>query len=358
MPESRVARLLELRLLHRYMSETSTTLTVFAGNIEEQKYWWTVAWPRKAFEHDALLYSIYTITALHWSKLEPDNEEATAAHRKYLDLTLSCHRDDVANLNEKNADAVCLTSTMVRFCISSGLSTRDLEPYTPPSAWLKSTQASGQVWASSWQWIENNDTSISSALFKATPALMDPALMFHANNRKGLNYLLRSNLEDDATQLADPEIVSAYQTTVSYIGGIKLAIAEEQPRVHILRRLASFPMWINRKFTSLVEERHPRALVILCHYFALLTSVKDFWWINDTGEREICAVEKILPPQWLPLMAWPRQVLEEPSILGSRSIADLMQTSEDTSLGFESDQSPTRGSADFGVPFGAGFRGE
>jgi hypothetical protein len=219
MPESGVRRLLELRLLHHWMSKTSTVFTVFANNIKEQTYWWTVASTQKAFEHDALLNFIYALTALHWSKFEPENKEVTEAHRKYLDLALSGHRDDVANLSKKNADAVCLTSALVRTCIFSGLSARDLEPYTPPSVWLKTTQVSGQIWVSSWDWIKDDKTSISSALFKATPTLLDPALMFHANNRKGLNHLLRSNLEDDATQLASPEIVSAYETTLSYIGG-------------------------------------------------------------------------------------------------------------------------------------------
>jgi hypothetical protein len=355
MAESSVRRLLELRLLHHWMSQTSTVFTTFASNIEEQKYWWTVASTQKAFEHNALLNFIYAITALHWSKLEPDNKEVAEAHRKYLDLALSGHRDDVASLSKKNADAVCLTSALVRTCTFSGLSARDLEPYTPPSVWLKTTQASGQIWVSSWDWVKDDKTSISGALFKATPTLLDPALMFHTSNRKGLSHLLRSNLEDDATQLANPEIVSAYETTLSYIGGIKLAIAAGQPMQDILKRLASFPMWINRKFTPLVEESQPRALVILCHYFALLTMFKNIWWIGDTGEREIRAIGKILLPQWLPSMAWPMQVVEEPSILALGRMGDSLQSSEAAEAEIGSENSPRVGSANFTVPSGQAF---
>ena len=231
------------------MFKTLPNTTGFA--VETQKYMWTIAWPQKAFEHDPLLNSMYAFAALHWSKLEPENEEAREAHRKYLDLTLTGHRDEVAKLSKENADAVCLTASLLRLCIFSGLATRDIVPYTPPSVWLKSIQASGVVWATSWKWIADDETAIASALFKSTPALMDPALMFHPSNRKDLNHLLQCNLEDDTTLFANPQIVSCYETTLSYIGGIKLALAQgQEDRLDSLKRLASFPMLNNRHFTN------------------------------------------------------------------------------------------------------------
>lgn len=357
-PQERERNLLELKLLHRWMSDTSTTFTVYSNNIEEQRYWWTVASTQKAFEHAALLDFIFAFTALHWSKLEPGNREVADAHRKYMDLALSGHREDVAHLCKKNADAVCLTSGLVRASILSECSTRELEPYTPPSVWLETTQVSGQIWVSSWDWIKDDEASVSGALFKATPALLDPALMFHANNRRGLGHLLRSNIEDDATELANPEIVIAYETTLSYIGGIKRAVAAEQPKVDIFKRMISFPMWINRKFTPLVDQQQPRALVVLCHYFALLTIFKDIWWIGDMGEREIRVIEKILPQRWLSLMAWPLRVLEEPLTLTLGSIEDSLQFPEVIGVEIGSQQSIKKGPADLAVPFGAGFRGE
>jgi hypothetical protein len=233
-----------------------------------------------------------------------------------------------------------------------------MEPYTPPSVWLKATQSSGEVWSSSWKWIKDDETSISSTLFKGTPALMDPALMFNVKNRKGLNHLLRANREDDATQFENPDIVSAYETTVSYIGGIKQAISNGEPRIHIMRRLSTFPMWINRNFPRLVEERQPRALVILSYYFALLTMFKDVWYIADTGEREIRALSKNVPPKWLLLMEWPMRALDEPALLLSGTIEDSMDIPEDIDVGIPTENDLSGGSNDFIKPFGRGFRGE
>jgi hypothetical protein len=77
------------------MSETSISLTCFAEHEEEQKYYWTVAMPQKGFRFEALLHSIYAVSAFHWSKLEPENKEASAACKTYFGLAISGHRDDV-----------------------------------------------------------------------------------------------------------------------------------------------------------------------------------------------------------------------------------------------------------------------
>jgi hypothetical protein len=71
---ARTRHLVELKLLHRYMSETLPALTKFAGDIENQKYLWTIAWPRKAFEREALLNSMYALAALYWTTLERQNQ--------------------------------------------------------------------------------------------------------------------------------------------------------------------------------------------------------------------------------------------------------------------------------------------
>ena len=57
-------------------------------------------------------------------------------------------------------------------------------------------------------------------------------------------------------------------------------------------------------------------------------------------------------------MAWPMQVLEEPSILTLGSTEDSMQSQEGGEAEAEPDEGPKKDYSDFSVPFGAGFRGE
>ena len=73
-------------------------------------------------------------------------------------------------------------------------------------------------------------------------------------------------------------------------------------------------MMIHKRFVDLVEEQRPRALVILANYFALMAMLRSFWWIGDSGPRELQAIIEVVPEEWQGLLRWPKQVLEEPVV--------------------------------------------
>jgi hypothetical protein len=110
-PESRNRRLLELKLLHQYITKTSPTIATDPNRAEA----WTTIVPILAFTNDSLLYSIYSASALHIAKAKPQDPEALDAHRRYLDLALREHSNDVSQLSEVNADTVCMTSSLLAF---------------------------------------------------------------------------------------------------------------------------------------------------------------------------------------------------------------------------------------------------
>jgi hypothetical protein len=104
--------------------------------------------------------------------------------------------------------------------------------------------------------------------------------------------------------------VKAYETAISYIGAIQLAIQTQEPTDLLSRRIILFPTMVNTGFLTLVEQQRPRALVVLAHYFAYLTDFRGFWWVGDTGPREVRGIESVLPVEWLDLMNWPLQAIE------------------------------------------------
>ena len=69
--------------------------------------------------------------------------------------------------------------------------------------------------------------------------------------------------------MEDPEARDAYNKTVSYIGIIHLAITAGEHDMEVCRRLIAFAVLIPDKMIELIEEKRPRALVILAHYFAV-----------------------------------------------------------------------------------------
>ena len=76
--------------------------------------WISIA-PNLAFENDALLYSIFSLSARHIAEIDPQHSDETMdTHRRYLVLVLRRHSDDIMNLSEKTVDAVCITSSILR----------------------------------------------------------------------------------------------------------------------------------------------------------------------------------------------------------------------------------------------------
>ncbi|KAI9867383.1 MAG: hypothetical protein M1813_008941 [Trichoglossum hirsutum] len=313
--ESRKRRFLELKLFHHYITKTSMTFLGYAESMFQEKFATII--PGLALNHDALLYSIYTTSALHLAKTEPHDREAVEAYQKYMDLTLRGHRNDVAHINQANADAACLTSTFLRVCAFAILQERPLSPYTPPTHWLQMTGGSVNVFKEAWPWIVNNEESIARALvMKRTPVLVPyNEELFLESHRQDLLHLLRRSQADEASEPWDEETQEAYKTTISYLGGAQIAIDTGEAPADICRRLIVFPMLIKKRFIDLIEEQRPRALVVLAHFFALLARFSHYWWMGDTGKREIRGIQTILPDEWQDLMGWPLAAMEEEPLL-------------------------------------------
>jgi hypothetical protein len=276
--------------------------------------WISIA-PNLAFGNDALLYSIFSLSACHMAEVDPHHrEETTDTHRRYLDLALRRHSEDVTNLNEKSFDAVCITSSILRLTASVILRDRPLNPYTPPMSWLQMTRGAMDVFKAAWKWMENDKNSIASRLTKRMPVIFDDEAKFGISNRQGLLHLLQRDEEDVAKERWNIKDQEAYETTISYIGGIWIAMKGPEAPAEICRRLILFPFVVQSRFIDLIKDEQPRALAVLAHYFALLARFRSIWWIGDTGRREVRALTTVLSGKWHDLMSWPLNVMEEQTL--------------------------------------------
>jgi hypothetical protein len=308
--ESKKRRLLEIKLMHQWTLNTCLTFPLSADpSVQDIN---TTVLPNMGLQNEAMLYCLFFLSALHLVKTEAYSTEAAEAYQNYLDLALRCHRIDVTNLCSANADVVCMTAGMLRVGSFAILPERGLDPYTPPSQWMHMNQGSGAVHRATWPWIGENPTSITyRAIVQKTPNLTDFKAIFQASNRESLMHLLSNPPGYEATESWSPEIQEAYEKTLSFIGSIRNAVDAgiERP-ADILRRCLGFPGIIPKKFFDLVEERRPRALVILAYYFAYLARSHDTWWIGDSGSREVKAIAAVVGPEWGEMMSWPMREVE------------------------------------------------
>ncbi|KAH8808757.1 hypothetical protein F5884DRAFT_675305 [Xylogone sp. PMI_703] len=322
LPESRARRFRELRLFHHYTIRTCLTVgykfteAAIPTQHPGRELWRTVI-PELALQHDALLYAIYSISALHIVKTKGNDPEASEYYLKYLDLALREHRKDVENIGKQNADRICMTSSVIRLIAFALLQERPLEPYAPPSEWLEMTASTGSVFRTAWQWLSDDDTSVTMALLKrAPPELWNKELMFKEENRRDLLHLLRRTQKHIESEPWDVSIQEAYEMALSYLGSVLLCIPDGESTENICRRLITFPLFLPRRFIDLVEEMQPRALVVMSYFFALLAKMRDIWWVGDIGKREVTAMQAVLPDEWQDLMEWPMRTMEEKFVLG------------------------------------------
>jgi len=301
--ESKSRRLLELRLLTNYIDRTSKTFG--ACQHEDVRRAWSIEAPKLAIQHDNLLYQILSMSALHLLRSEPDNPELVVARQTYHGLALREHRRAVAKLNLHNADAVSCTSSLVFMDAFASLQERSMEPYTPPMEWLQLARGAGSIFAVGISALEGSrvyDTAVINAISRHHQYFDNADVMFAAVNRKDLLGLLT---QDIAGEPWDEETQQAYEKTLNYIGWVQLTIKDGEHMLGTCRRMMAFAVLAPKKFIEFVQEMRPRALVILAHFFALGSQLRDIWWIGDNVQREIKGIQQVLPPEWQPLMRQP-----------------------------------------------------
>jgi hypothetical protein len=300
-PESKSRRLLELRLLENYISNSCPSFS--SCHNPEAKHAWSVEVPHMAMEYDNLLYGIFAISALQLLRADPQNAELIAARQNYFGLSLREHRKAVAQLCSKSADSVCFASTLVLIDAFASIQDRVLEPYTPPMAWINMARGAGSIFKASLDSIKHYETSKIMKVVNAHPRLDDNDVLFAESNRKNLLGLLTQDIAS-GQEIWDRETREAYEKTLSYIGGA-LGFKNHEHQLANCRRMMAFANVVPEKFLTFVEERRPRSLAVLAHFFALSAGLDNLWWIRDTGRREIGAIQRFLPDEWQDLIRFP-----------------------------------------------------
>ncbi|KJZ79149.1 hypothetical protein HIM_01300 [Hirsutella minnesotensis 3608] len=305
-PETKERRVIELKLLHRYISETGGTVAID----EKTRSIYCSLIPELALQSDALLYCMYSLAALHMAAASESREPAVInTHRKYLSMALREHNKALADLSPASADVVCLTSSLFRVCSFTLLQERQRQPYEPPVEWLMMNASTTAVFKAAFKIVGSNHQSVAYRMLHTTPVIHDEKVRFDEASRKGLEFLVQRDPDRDADEPWDVEIREAYETTLSYLGGI-IEGARKGEVSEVCRRLIIFPMLVKGRFIELVQEGRSRAMLLLSYYFALLSLYRHVWWIGRAGLCEVRCIAKSLTGHWLSMMRWPLQVIE------------------------------------------------
>ncbi|OAA48468.1 C6 finger domain-containing protein [Metarhizium rileyi] len=235
--------------MYQYVTDTGATIAID----DKSKGLYVNTVPRLGLTSDALLYCMYSIAALH-CKVIGDLRGLVSrdAHRKYLSMGLREHNLAIANIAPKTADAICLTSSLLRFCSFILLQDRVRQPYTPPVEWLMMNASTKALVATAYELPGGGkEGSVAAMMVGFSPLVSNEEMRFDPAQRQGLEPLLQRDEVRDVREPWDAESQDAYESTLSYIGGA-IETARAGDRQDGLRRLIIFPILVKGRFIELV----------------------------------------------------------------------------------------------------------
>lgn len=314
LPESRARRLMEHRLMHNYYLNAANPFPV-----APEQTWrklWSVHIPAMGLSYDNVMYAMMASSATSLLRSTPDDKDLFDARQGYFISSLQAQRQEVANLSVENAEPVCFGALLISMTSFAMLKERSLEPYQPPIEWLQVGRGAGTV---IWQSVQ---TIISEAREADYPALMTvaSAYPYFGKDQSYFDAEMRINFLGVLTQHLpsgddwdDEETREAYEKTLSYVGSIQKGVNSGEPAYAVTRRIQTFALLVPPTFVTLLGLQRPRALVVMAHFWATVSQVHGIWWLGEsdaiseesTAKREIRAIKKALPQEWMTTMVWP-----------------------------------------------------
>ncbi|RAL10325.1 Zn(II)2Cys6 domain-containing transcription factor afumD [Aspergillus homomorphus CBS 101889] len=249
---------MELRLLHHFTLFTSATMP--GAHLKRIKDCWSIDVPRLAFSYKPLLHALFAISALHLSKVNPDEAGLPDIYCNVLEQALREHRLCIGGITTQTADAVCFTSILLQINVFATLQNHPVVSYEQISEWMRLVRGSVAVF----------DAALEIARHSTHPAniwcIIDTFPMsLRTNPDAGSFSFLLPFVPDDED---DETALEAYRGAVGHINATWLAMeAKEHPQISC-RRLMVFPLFVTTEFIDLLEKRRPRALVPYQHYYA------------------------------------------------------------------------------------------
>ncbi|EXU95874.1 Zn(2)-Cys(6) zinc finger domain protein [Metarhizium robertsii] len=310
--ESRERRLLEVGLMRNYVTKTGPSICpddptqpIFAAAILEL-----------SLQCDALLYTVYSITALHqaWSSRSQDDSSTDLdVHRRYLSLALREHQSLLRNITSENIDAICLTSAFLRFCAYAMLQVRKLQPYTPPTQWLMMVSTTRALYEEAWGVAKDKPNSIAYLHLSSYSITRDNNNLWEQCKFSDLAFahVMTRLAQDVELEPWDAETKDAYEEALRFLGSVKSVVDDGAAKFLVLRHLLRFPLVIPTRLLDLVLDCQPRSLVVLAHYFALLVPFAQNWYIGSGPKQEVLAIADKMSssPRWRRLLDWPLQMV-------------------------------------------------
>lgn len=301
--ETEQRRYLELRLLHHWMLAVSRPFGMTSP--PRWKELWYGEVPKVALSNKNVLYAMFTMTATHLLGTCPHDLPLYQARENYWVWALREQRAAIIDLDNSNTDAVAFAALLIGMSSLAMLQERNLEPYTPPIAWLEVGRGAFTVLPPPEAVPEGTGLKI---LMDDTANIWQANTVFDTEMQREFGAIL--NRDIPSSDVWDQETCESYENTLSYIGSFRRAVLAGQAADINLRWICMFPFMVPRGFVDFLNEGRPRALVALAYFFAVVGLTDALKYLGNIGDRttarrEVYAIRNVLSQEWQSLMVWP-----------------------------------------------------
>lgn len=268
---------------------------------------------RMAQQHNrcSLLNVSLANSALYlWTK-STDERERDELFKLQQTYQIMCTREQRRDIDElqhmitENADYICFTSIRILAHSLALVQTLMIDPWEPPIQWLHMGRGAGEVLEMARKLLEK-DSPLNIKLFsRSKPDMSNPMELIYRDHST-LDWLLEhpagpeSIAAQEDRELDDEGVKAVYNKALSYICSVQVAIDVGEPDYAIVRRFGGFAIWVPIQFSKFVEERRPRAMVVLAHFMALWVRYEHIWMVGKAGEMQVRGIYKIIPSEWKP----------------------------------------------------------
>ncbi|KAG7449131.1 uncharacterized protein BT62DRAFT_929123 [Guyanagaster necrorhizus] len=293
--------LLTLELMHHYAAATSHSLSSDPAAASV----WRIVIPKIAFnpKNQCLLCAILAMSALHAHYADPTaGQYAVAASTYHQQAKTELHRAEADG--KTDIDAVFLTLSLValyEFATSSIISLYSGE-------WHITIRSIPLKVAKSWPQLQ--DGVLRPMLVTMAPVIIPTS--FEEPFPSSLSTLLgTAHPSPDVGEFHDVSVYDAYKDTIRIL---KISWKASFQKDYCMYASCMWWSMVPNMYFRLLEERKPRALIILAHYYVMMKRVAEDgpWWVRKQWGNEAARIVSALDVRWTPWLGWLSSQLDQP----------------------------------------------
>lgn len=267
---------------------------------------WACSIPQQAVGSDYLMGAVLSLAALHLHIHRPLDVKMRLISHQCFATALQTMQQQLSNITPTNVPLTFAASVLIQF--QTFVSWKDpcmhSSSYELPVQWLVMSQGVRSILRAA---TVNLGQSVMKPLFDKAP---DMSLKKNPLTSDDPFAPIFGLLETPELHEADR---AALSNCLHMIHGMYVGIQEGETPTITRRRILTFPARIDQRFIELLRMQEPRAMIVLAHFFAIVKTADDIWWLRGRAEYEIVGITNVLTEAWRPFVTWPQEVIESES---------------------------------------------